>query len=46
MAFRYNVRGIPTLLLFKDGQVQEQMVGAGSRDAIVNMIDKVLATAA
>ncbi len=46
VAFRYNVRGIPTLLLFKDGQVQEQMVGAGSRDAIVNMIDKVLATAA
>jgi thioredoxin 1 len=24
---RYNVRGIPTLLIFKDGQVKEQYVG-------------------
>ena len=27
-AMRYNVRGIPTLLLFKGGQVVEQRVGA------------------
>ena len=38
----YNVRGIPTLLLFKGGQVQEQLVGAASRDAIENMIKKHL----
>jgi thioredoxin 1 len=25
---RYGVRGIPTLLLFKDGHVQQQIVGA------------------
>ncbi len=42
IAFRYNIRGIPTLLLFKDGQVQEQVVGATSKDAIVKMIDKHL----
>jgi len=38
----YNVRGIPTLLLFKGGQVQEQLVGAASRDVIENMIKKHL----
>jgi thioredoxin 1 len=42
IAFRYNIRGIPTLLLFKDGQVQEQMVGATSKDTIAKMIDKHL----
>ncbi len=39
---RYNVRGIPTLMLFKDGQVQEQWVGATSKDVIVKMLDKHL----
>ena len=39
---QYNVRGIPTLLLFKGGKVQEQIVGAASRDAIENMIKKHL----
>ena len=28
---RYNIRGIPTLLLFKNGQIQEQVVGATSK---------------
>jgi thioredoxin 1 len=40
IATRYNVRGIPALLMFGDGQVRDQMVGAGSRDRIVNMIEK------
>jgi len=39
---RYNIRGIPTLLLFKDGQVQEQIVGAASKEAISKMLDKHL----
>lgn len=39
---QYNIRGIPTLLLFKNGQVQEQIVGAASREAIENMIKKHL----
>ena len=39
---RYNVRGIPTLLLFKNGQVQEQLVGAAGRDVIEKMILKHL----
>ena len=39
---QYNIRGIPTLLLFKDGRVQEQIVGAVGREAIENMIKKHL----
>ena len=39
---KYNVRGIPTLLLFKDGQVREQLVGAASRDVIEKMLKKHL----
>ncbi len=39
---RYNIRGIPTLMLFKKGEVQEQWVGATSKDVIVKMLDKHL----
>jgi len=39
---RYNVRGIPTLLVFKNGQVQEQIVGATSKDNIVKLLEKHL----
>ena len=31
---RYGVRGIPTLLIFKGGQVQDQIVGYVNRDVI------------
>ncbi|MGH9430869.1 MAG: thioredoxin [Terriglobia bacterium] len=40
IAGRYNIRGIPTLLLFKDGQVREQIVGATSQDNIAKMVEK------
>lgn len=40
---RYGVRGIPTLLLFRGGEVQEQIVGAVPRAALVKAIDQVLA---
>jgi len=39
---RYNIRGIPTLLLFKAGQIQEQLVGAASKDAIGKVLEKHL----
>lgn len=39
---QYGIRGIPTLLLFKNGRVQEQIVGAVGRDAIENIIKKHL----
>jgi thioredoxin 1 len=38
-ASRYNVRGIPTLLLFKEGKVVEQRVGAVSKADLVKMIE-------
>jgi thioredoxin 1 len=37
-AMRYQVRGIPTLLLFKGGKVVEQRVGAMSKPDLVKMI--------
>ena len=39
---QYQIRGIPTLLLFKDGQVRDQLVGAVSRDVIENLLKKYL----
>ena len=41
----YGVRGIPTLLLVKDGQVVSQQVGAAPKNAIVNWIESALASA-
>ncbi len=38
-AMRYNIRGIPTLLLFKGGQVVEQRVGAVGKSEVQKMID-------
>jgi len=37
---RYGVRGIPTLLIFKGGQVQEQIVGYVGRDVIEKALNK------
>ena len=39
---RYGVRGIPTLLLFKGGKIEERIVGAQPKKAIVEKIDGVL----
>jgi len=39
-AMRYQVRGIPTLLVFKGGQVVDQMVGGASKAAIQQLIEK------
>jgi len=37
---RYGVRGIPTLLIFKGGKVQEQIVGYVARDVIEKALNK------
>jgi thioredoxin len=37
---RYGIRGIPTLIVFKDGEEKERIVGAVSREAIANVIEK------
>ena len=36
---RYNIRGIPTLLLFKGGQVVDQKVGALGKTDVQKMLD-------
>lgn len=38
VAGRYGIRAIPTLLLFKDGQVVDQIVGAVPRAKLEEMI--------
>ena len=39
---RYGVRGIPTLLIFKDGKVQDQIVGNVPKDKIQKALDKLV----
>jgi len=41
IASKYGIRSIPTLLIFKGGQVAEKMVGAVSKDTIQEFVDKV-----
>ena len=37
---KYGIRGIPTLLLFKGGQVVQQLVGVKSKAEIKKVIDE------
>jgi len=39
---RYRIRSIPSLLLFKDGQVQGQVVGVTSKDVIIKLLENHL----
>jgi thioredoxin 1 len=39
-AGRFSIRGIPTLLLFKGGQIVEQVVGLADKDSLKRLIDK------
>ena len=41
-AQRFRVRGIPTVVLLKDGQVVDQLVGNQPKDSFVNAIQKHL----
>jgi thioredoxin 1 len=43
VAGRFSIRGIPTLLLFKGGQVVEQVVGLADKAALKKVIDKHVA---
>ena len=42
-ATRYEVRSIPTLLLFKQGQVVERLTGAVPRSRLTEMVEQHLA---
>ncbi len=39
---RFNIRGIPTLLIFKGGQVADQIVGAVPKDQITKVLARHL----
>jgi len=41
---KYNIRGIPTLLLFRDGTVAAQQVGAVSKAQLTSFLDAHLDT--
>ena len=36
----YNIRGIPTLMVFKDGKVQATHIGAVTKSQLTQFIDK------
>ena len=42
LASKYNVFSIPTLAIFNKGEIVSQQVGAASKEAYKNMIDKAL----
>jgi thioredoxin 1 len=41
-AMRYNIRGIPTMLVFKGGQVVAQKVGAVGKTDVAALLDSQL----
>ncbi len=42
VAARYSIRGIPALLLFKDGKVHATQVGAVGKAQLAQFIDKAI----
>jgi thioredoxin 1 len=42
IAMQYGIRSIPTLLIFKDGKVVEQIVGAAPKKSLVEKLSKHL----
>lgn len=42
LAYKFNVRSIPTLIYFKDGKVSEVNVGFQSKESIKEKIDSLL----
>ncbi len=45
-AQRYGIKGIPTLILFREGKEVERVVGATSKESITRMIEKATTAAA
>ncbi len=43
---RYRIMGIPTMIIFKDGQEVERMVGVRPKKALVESLEAILKSAA
>src|ERR1700746_3210779 len=39
LSFKYNIRAIPALLLFKNGQLRDQVTGVASKKDLLSRID-------
>ncbi|MCP2520435.1 thioredoxin [SCandidatus Aminicenantes bacterium Aminicenantia_JdfR_composite] len=39
---KYGIRAVPTILIFKDGKVQEMLVGLQSKEKIIEVVEKYL----
>jgi len=44
ISMQYGIRSIPTLLLFKDGQVVDRVIGVASKKEIANKLNALLET--
>ena len=37
---KYDIRGIPTVMIFKDGEVKEQVVGVTSKENLALLVER------
>ena len=42
LAERFNVQGIPTLIIFKNGKIAKRLVGVQSRQVLIDTIQEIL----
>ncbi len=42
IAAQYGIRSIPTILLFKDGQAVDQIIGVGPKQELVNKLNNLV----
>ncbi|OQX59905.1 MAG: thioredoxin [Helicobacteraceae bacterium 4484_230] len=42
IAVKFGIRSIPTIMFFKDGELKDQMIGAGSKQAFEEKINALL----
>jgi len=42
VAVKYNISAIPTIIIFKDGQVQKKFVGLTNRDQLKAALDQLI----
>jgi thioredoxin 1 len=40
IAQRYGIKGIPTLILFREGKEEERIVGATSKESLTRLVEK------